>query len=139
MRILRCLREHGLFVVAAEAVQDLLVVGAQDEVDDFFLWDVVGVADDEVGHQVFAQKPAGVVVADAEHGAEFREGHHIRVGTETPFIILSCHDRSPSFIHVIARPVRPFSRMRKGVVVAIRNPHVERTDSHTSDTVTDSE
>ena len=89
---LRCLRERGLFV-AAEAVQDGQIVGAQDEIDDVFLWDVVGVADDEVGHQVFAQKPPGVVVADAEHGAEFREGYHVRVGTETPFIILSCHDR----------------------------------------------
>lgn len=90
---MRCLRERRLFVIAAEAVQDGQIVGAQDEIDDVFLWDVVGVADDEVGHQVFAQKPPGVVVADAEHGAEFREGYHVRVGTETPFIILSCHDR----------------------------------------------
>lgn len=54
-----------------------------------------------MGHQVFAQEPPGVVVADAEHGAEFREGHHIRVGTETLFIILSCHDWfSFSAVHV---------------------------------------
>lgn len=50
-----------------------------------------------MGHQVFAQEPPGVVVADAEHGAEFREGHHVRVGTETFFIILSCHDRFSFF------------------------------------------
>ena len=47
---MRCLREWGLFIVAAEAVQDGQIVGAEDEVDDVFLWDVVGVADDEVGH-----------------------------------------------------------------------------------------
>ena len=87
----------GLFGVSAEAVQDGQVVGAEDEVDDVFFWDVVGVADDEVGHQVFAQEPPGIVVADAEHGTEFREGHHIRVGTETLFIILSCHNRFSFF------------------------------------------
>ena len=32
-------------------------------------------------HQVFAQVPSGVVVVDAEHGAEFREGHNVRVGS----------------------------------------------------------
>lgn len=90
---MRCLRERGLFGVSVEAVSDGQVVVAQDEGDAFFLWDVVGVADHEVGQQVFAQEPLCVVVADAEHGAEFRDGYHIRVGTETPFIILSCHDR----------------------------------------------
>ena len=92
---------RGLFVVTTEAVQDGQVVGAEDEVDDVFLWDVVGVADDEVGYQVFAQEPPGVVVADAKHGAEFREGYHIRVGTETLFIILSCIDRFSFFDAVI--------------------------------------
>lgn len=76
------------------------VVGAQHEVDDFCLGDVVGVADDVVLHQVLAQELPGVGIADAEHGAEFCDGHHIRVEAETLFVILSCHDRF-SFFHVV--------------------------------------
>ena len=43
-----------------------------------------------VFHQVFAKQLPGVGIADAEHGAEFCDGYHIRVEAETLFIILSC-------------------------------------------------
>ena len=73
------------------------VVGAEHEVDDLRLGDIVGVADDAVLHQVLAQELPGVGIADAEHGAEFCDGYHIRVEAETLFVILSCHDRFSFF------------------------------------------
>ena len=82
------------------------VVGAQHEVDDFCLGDAVGVADYVMLHQVFAQELPGVGIADAEHGAEFCDGYHIRVEAEALFVILSCHDRSPFLAVHVAHDVR---------------------------------
>ena len=82
------------------------VVGAEHEVDDLCLGDVVGVADDVVLHQVFAQELPGIGIADAKHGAEFCDGHHIRVEAESLFVILSCHDRSPFLAVHVAHNVR---------------------------------
>ena len=61
------------------------VVGAHHEVDDLRFWDVVGVADHVVLHQVLAQELAGIGIADAEHGTEFCDGYHVRVEMETLF------------------------------------------------------
>ena len=97
-----------LFSVAAEAVEDLQVVGAQHEVDDFGLGDVIGVANDVVLHQVFAQELPSIGIADAEHGAEFCNGYHIRVEAESLFVILSCHDRSPFLAVHVAHNVRRY-------------------------------
>lgn len=82
------------------------VVGAQHEVDDFGFGDVVGVADDVVLHQVFTHELSCIGIADAEHGAEFCDGYHIRVKPEALFIILSCHDRSPFLAVHVAHNVR---------------------------------
>ena len=82
------------------------VVGAEHEVDDFCFGNEVGVADDVVLHQIFAQKLPGVGIADTEHGAEFCDGYHIRVEAETLFIILSCHDHSPFLAVHVAHDVR---------------------------------
>ena len=95
-----------LFDVAAEAVQDLQVVGAQHEVDDFCLGDVVGVADYVVLHQVFAKQLPGIGIADAEHGAELCDGYHIRIEAKALFVILSCHDRSPFLTVHVAQDAR---------------------------------
>ena len=84
------------------------VVGAQHEVDDFCLGDIVGVADNVVLYQVFAKKLPGVGIANAEHGAEFCDGYHIRVEAETFFIILPCHDRSPFLAVHVAHDVRRY-------------------------------
>ncbi len=69
------------------------VVGTQHEVDDLCLGDVIRVTDDIVPHQVLAQELPGVGIADAEHGAEFCDGYHIRIESEAFFVILSCHDQ----------------------------------------------
>ena len=117
-------------VLEFEAV--LHVVRAEQVVDDLQLGDIIGAADVEVLHVVSAEELAGGTFPDAaQHGPEFIDRHHVREGQKSSFVILSCHDCSPSFIHVIARPVCK-------LVVVIRNPLVERTDSHTSDTVTGS-
>ena len=95
------------------------VVGAQHEVDDFRFWDVIGVADHIVLHQVFAQELSGVGIADAEHGAEFCDGYHIRVEAEALFVILSCHDQF-SFLAVhMAYTVRHY---RVGVFPTAEDP-----------------
>ena len=95
------------------------VVGAQHEVDDFCLGDVVGVADDVVLHQVFAKQLSGVCIADAEHSAEFCNGYHIRVQTEALFVILSCHDRSPFLAVHVAHAVR---RCKAGIFPTAGDP-----------------
>ena len=82
------------------------VVGAEHEVDDFGFGNVVGVSDDVVLHQVFAQELPCVGIADTEHGAEFCDGYHIRVEAEAFFVILSCHYQF-SFLAVhVAHDVR---------------------------------
>lgn len=45
-------------------------------------------ANDVVLHQVLAQELSGVGITDAEHGAEFRDGHYIRIEAEALFIII---------------------------------------------------
>ena len=95
------------------------VVGAQHEGDDFCLGDVVGVADDVVLHQVLTQELPGVGIADAEHGAEFCDGYHIRVEAGTLFVILSCHDQF-SFLAVhMAHNVR---RCKAGIFPTAGDP-----------------
>ena len=65
---------------------------AQEIVDHFLLRDKLGRADNKVLDTVGLQQLAGSTVTDAaEHFAEHRQGHHIRILSKQVFVFDSSH------------------------------------------------